>query len=68
MTGVPAVPWVGTYIFTLRKVDGQLKIATIVFDESHKHRSVAATNLARLELVDGGRGGSTRPSVRLSAA
>jgi ketosteroid isomerase-like protein len=30
----PAEPRVGTYVFTLREVDGQLKIASIVFTES----------------------------------
>jgi hypothetical protein len=28
----------GTYTFTLREVDGQLKIATIVFEESEASR------------------------------
>ena len=31
--GEPVAPEVGTYFFTLREVDGQLKIATIVFNE-----------------------------------
>lgn len=33
VNGEPVAPEVGTYIFTLREVDGQLKIATIVFNE-----------------------------------
>ena len=34
LEGSPADPRVGTYIFTLREVDGQLKIATIVMNVS----------------------------------
>ena len=32
--GSPVSPKVGTYIFTMQEVDGQLKIATIVFTET----------------------------------
>ena len=34
LNGEPAAPKVGTYIFTMQEVDGQLKIATIVFTET----------------------------------